>query len=847
MKNRLTKSLYIAAFIFLFLIFLFSFSACSNNKSYKISFNFYNEDEIISFNIKGKSIVELPPEPQREGYIFEGWYFDNEIFNKKFFEDYFINNLIDRDIQLYAKWSIRKCLVTFKACEAIHVKGDVIQIIDYGSQATAPIFIKKGHVFVGWDKDLESIKSDIVINALFAPKKYKITFNDEDDIVEFIAIYGQTLSANLIAPINNNYKFGGYYSLPKGKGTKYIDAQMQGVRYWDIAEDTTLYPKWYNEVFFDKQNGMNGSDNVEAVYGEAMPNASAPSRALYTFLGYFTEKEGKGIQYYDKNMVSLVNWEIISGITLYAHWKEAQYDIIFDKQGGYGGSNSVVLKYGESMPQASAPKKAGYIFKGYFGEKENHKMYYDSNMLSQSIWNNDFGLILYAKWEMINQTQGLNYKHIEKENAYEVSGYEGMDTEIIIPAVHNGKKVVAVSNNAFDNNYSIEKVIISIGIERIGKNAFNNCILLKSLELPNTLKYIDEGAFYRCISLDNIILTENLLEISQYSFSGCSNIKNISFGSGITHIKDYAFSDCISLTDLDLPDSIVYIGNRVFENCIYLESIKLPTQLLYIDEGVFMHCSALEKINLPESLIHIGEKAFYYSGLYNIIIPSNVVYIGQEAFDSINMHNAFIQGETPFAINMNAFPINTYIFVPHDSYNAYINNIGWKKYINIYSIEDIDLEGFLIKNDMLIVYTANAEIIVVPNNISSIADSAFKGAKGKITFEENSLLTNVSQKMLDCYMGKEIVFPNSILHIEGQAFDSAVNLETIILPDNLIGIEGNGLFERNVNLKNVYLNKVEPPLADGDYNYSDINLYVPKLEDYQNHPFWQRFNVLIMP
>ena len=80
-----------------------------------------------------------------------------------------------------------------------------------------------------------------------------------------------------------------------------------------------------------------------------------------------------------------------------------QITIVFDKQGGIGGSDyiTVISPYGStpSMPSATAPSKEGFVFKGYY-LKSNGKgqQYYTSNMTSFRNWQYTVGKTLYARW-----------------------------------------------------------------------------------------------------------------------------------------------------------------------------------------------------------------------------------------------------------------------------------------------------------------------------------------------------------------------------------------------------------------------------------------------------------------
>ncbi|GHS88467.1 hypothetical protein FACS189487_06820 [Campylobacterota bacterium] len=73
-------------------------------------------------------------------------------------------------------------------------------------------------------------------------------------------------------------------------------------------------------VTLDRQSGSGGTASVVATYGQAMPTATAPTRAGYTFGGYWTETNGGGTQYYSAAMASLQSYTLLEGITLYAKW-----------------------------------------------------------------------------------------------------------------------------------------------------------------------------------------------------------------------------------------------------------------------------------------------------------------------------------------------------------------------------------------------------------------------------------------------------------------------------------------------------------------------------------------------
>lgn len=113
---------------------------------------------------------------------------------------------------------------------------------------------------------------------------------------------------------NDPWLHEGFYP----NGEEFIDS------YYNYTSDIyyirySTLPFEFN-VTFDKQGGTGGDDGVLAVCDTSMPPASAPAKNLYKFDGYYSEPNGGGTQYYDENMDSVNNYNVIGYTTLYANW-----------------------------------------------------------------------------------------------------------------------------------------------------------------------------------------------------------------------------------------------------------------------------------------------------------------------------------------------------------------------------------------------------------------------------------------------------------------------------------------------------------------------------------------------
>ena len=167
------------------------------------------------------------------------------------------------------------------------------------------------------------------IQAIINSETYTVTLDHNKgvgDPEQITVTYNQPMPENigLVVPTRTGYVFNGYSS----NGIFYYDANLKSVRNFDKKQDYTLYADWKARttiVTLNPQGGQNGTSKVTATYGKAMPtgeNIVAPTRAGYTFEGYYSSANGKGTQYYNADMTSKRSWnKDASSTTLYAYWK----------------------------------------------------------------------------------------------------------------------------------------------------------------------------------------------------------------------------------------------------------------------------------------------------------------------------------------------------------------------------------------------------------------------------------------------------------------------------------------------------------------------------------------------
>ncbi len=78
-------------------------TACGSNVSLKIDF-IVDGAVIHTIDTKGNKEIQLPADPEKEGYIFDGWYWDKDTWEKPFTANSSLNAPLSENMSVYAKW-----------------------------------------------------------------------------------------------------------------------------------------------------------------------------------------------------------------------------------------------------------------------------------------------------------------------------------------------------------------------------------------------------------------------------------------------------------------------------------------------------------------------------------------------------------------------------------------------------------------------------------------------------------------------------------------------------------------------------------------------------------------------
>ena len=133
-------------------------------------------------------------------------------------------------------------------------------------------------------------------------------------------------------------------------------------------------------------------------------------------------------------------------------------------------------------------------------------------------------------------------------------------------------------------------------------------------------------------------------------------------------------------------------------------------------------------------------------------------------------------------------------------------------------------DTFYVKNDVLISYGGKDEVVVLPENITTIGDRAFSQSGPKNNMKEAVLgdkIANIEIKAFNsCSTLEKIIIPSSVEKIDSYAFNSCINLETVEFEEG-VEILGANVFENCDSLISVEL--PESLVEIGDYCFANCD------------------------
>lgn len=384
-------------------------------------------------------------------------------------------------------------------------------------------------------------------------------------------------------------------------------------------------------------------------------------------------------------------------------------------------------------------------------------------------------------------------------SGYSLSKYRGKDKIVEIP---DDKMIMYIGEDAFEDNSTMEEVIIPKTVININKGAFKKCTALKNVylvsreqtKIPDAdLKIVYSSAFEGCSALELIDLTNvKVITLGTNALKNCTSLREIKNMKAIGTAFSNAFENCTSLISVDLTGMQV-AGTNVFKNCTSLSEV-LTGQFTDIGDAMFVGCKSLKSIELNNSKVGagafsgcsklstvmingvkgenfvIGDYAFSDSALKSITFGEDctVSKIGYKAFSNTKLTKIVLPnglteiGASVFAGTSTLKKITLPASFSFENIKLAGSLLGTGMTFDLadesqYTIKD----GILYSKDMTTLYAVIDSTITsveIPSQTTKIYDYAF--AKAKIT---------------------EITIPETVTSIGAGAFSNASSLVSITI------------------------------------------------------------------
>ena len=740
--------------------FAFVFSSCNSSVSFNV--NFMVDGEVYNtVSTEGKETITIPENPTKEGYTFDGWYWDNETWQTPFTANSLLDAPLSSDMSVYAKWN-QNVHVHTPVTDAGVLQTDTEDGLTEGSHCS-----ECGEVIVAQQvipanlqgTDMKSTLLTVGDETLMAsfPNNTE-TFSFLKDIVvaknaEYIVardIFCESVISSKTVPLelgDNTY----YILITNGSQQKLYTVTIrrlpmytvtfnsnggtsvvsQTVEEGSLATEPTTSRIGYtfSSWSYDFTKPIMGDTKINATW---TANTNTPYKVEY-YLENLT-KDGYDLVYTDSLTGTTASY-VTAEIKDYEHFTYNAY--ISESSGNIAANGSLVLKVcykrnsytanGRTYPYGTeititATVNLGYTFNGWYINDELVSENYTYTCVIEAP--------IVAKFEVVTEMENFNFS--SSETTCTITGVkDNTVTEIIIPDY-----VTSIGDYAF---YDCSSLVYTEydNAYYLGNDTNPYIILVKakstsitSCNIHDDTKFIHSSVFSGCSSLvyteyDNAYYLGNdtnpyiiLVKAKSTSITSCNIHDDTKF------IHSFAFSGCYSLTNVTIPNSVTNIGYGAFYGCSSLTNITIPNSVTSIGDYAFYDCS---------SLVYIEYDNAYYLGN-----ATNPYILLVKAKDIHVITSCNINEDTKF-IHSSAFSgcySLTSITIPNS-----VTSIGDHAFYNCSKLTNVTIPNSVTSIGWYAFYNCdNLTSITIPNSVTSIGDDAFSYCDSltSVTFENTT-------------------------------------------------------------------------------------------------------------
>ncbi len=139
-----------------------------------------------------------------------------------------------------------------------------------------------------------------------------------------------------------------------------------------------------------------------------------------------------------------------------------------------------------TLPNDGMFTREGYVLLGYNTKPDGSGQFYAPGWNVVMPKGRD-AISLYCIWEKETDISSFSLD-VTSSGTWEIVGYNGNDTRVVIPEMYQGKDITKISAGAFKHLSGLETVILPRTIREISKNAFVGCKNFQTMYLSDSVR-----------------------------------------------------------------------------------------------------------------------------------------------------------------------------------------------------------------------------------------------------------------------------------------------------------------------------------------------------------------------
>ena len=322
------------------------------------------------------------------------------------------------------------------------------QLARSSTALTSNAFTRQYYSFLRWNTESNGTGTDyedlatfdfsrnLSLFALWNPISLTVTYDSQGGtpVPNGATTYLGKIATAPTSPTRSGYTFLGWSATSSGSVITFEFAHDQNSNF-------TLYAQWSASsltITYDSQGGSAISSGSTTTGGLIATSPGTPTRAGYTFNGWFTASTGGSAISFAYTHGQTANF------TLYAQWSASSLTITYDSQGGSAISSGSTTTGGLIATSPGTPTRAGYTFNGWFTASTGGSAISFAYTHGQTA-----NFKLYAQWSSTSTANEITFSTISSQSygsVIDLSSYVSASSGLTVTLRSSTTAVCTVSS-----------------------------------------------------------------------------------------------------------------------------------------------------------------------------------------------------------------------------------------------------------------------------------------------------------------------------------------------------------------------------------------------------------------